>query len=81
MPSRTWPYIAHVILIFSDLILKSQQTEQLPSWTVLKEEVQFIFILERHAHLDQEWMLDSRHDLLLSHDVFLLVLLDYVTFL
>ena len=63
------------VLVLREGVFGCEQVEELSPGTVLQQEVELLFVLEAHAQLHQEGVLDGSQDLLLSHYVLLLVLL------
>jgi hypothetical protein len=63
------------VLVLADFLLGGEESEHLATRAILKSEVEFLFVLETHFHLDEEGMLDRSEDLLLCHYLLLLVLL------
>ena len=70
---RTWLCIDYEVLILVDFVPVGQNGEKLPSRTILHNEVEFSFILEAHFEFDEERMVNFGQDILLHHNLFLLM--------
>ena len=68
-------------LFFWEFILEGEQPEEFTPGAILEYEVEFILILEALLELDEEGMLQFAQNILFSHDILLLILLDYVLLL
>ena len=68
-------------LFFWEFILEGEQPEEFTPGAILEYEVEFILILEALLELDEEGMLQFTQNILFSHDILLLILLDYVLLL
>jgi len=60
-------------LFLRKFVFQREQSEKFSSRTILKNEVQFFFILKALFKFDKKRMLQVTKDAFFSHDIFLLI--------